>query len=104
MNIIPKLIATIFIISLVLVFTSPSYLMPTSARPKVAIGGPVVSDPNLRVDLVVSGLKAPTSISFLGQDDILLTEKNTGLVQRVVKGAISGEPLVQLNVSKLDER
>ena len=36
--------------------------------------------------------------------DILVTEKNSGIVQRVVNGTISKEPLIQLNVSRADER
>ena len=36
---------------------------------------------------VVSGLSSPTSMAFLGDDDILVLEKETGRVQRVVNGA-----------------
>ena len=43
-------------------------------------GGPVVSDPNLRVELVATGINFPTSMSFLGADDILVLEKNEGKV------------------------
>ena len=68
------------------------------------VGGPVVNDVGLKIDLVVGGLKAPTSMSFLGPNDILVTEKNSGIVQRVLNGIISKEPLIQLNVSRSDER
>jgi glucose/arabinose dehydrogenase len=70
----------------------------------VAVGGPVVSDVSLKTELVVNGLKAPTSMSFLAPNDIFVTEKNSGIVQRVLNGTISKEPLIQLNVSTADER
>jgi aldose sugar dehydrogenase len=49
---------------------------------------PTVLDNNLAVRTVVSGLVTPTSIAFLGPDDLLVLEKNTGKVLRVVGGAI----------------
>jgi glucose/arabinose dehydrogenase len=81
-----------------------NYYQPSFARPKVPAGGPLLNDPGLKVELVVSGLKAPTSLSFLGPNEILVTEKNTGIVQVVQNGVISKEPLIRLNVSKDDER
>ena len=43
-------------------------------------------------------------MSFLAPNEILVTEKNSGIVQRVLNGTISKEPLIQLNVSRADER
>ena len=99
-----KLYATLVIITLLCSLMCSNYLIPTFARPKVAVGGPVVSDVSLKTELVVDGLKAPTSMSFLGPNDIFVTEKNSGIVQRVLNGTISKEPLIQLNVSTADER
>ena len=48
--------------------------------------GPSVNDPNLAVVKVADGLKAPTSMAFVGPNDILVTEKNTGIVYRVFDG------------------
>jgi aldose sugar dehydrogenase len=62
----------------------------------------VMSDPNLKVDLVVEGLKSPTSIAFLGPNDILVLEKNKGTVQRIVNGVMLSEPLLDLNVTNKD--
>ena len=99
-----KLYATLVIITLLCSLMCSNYLIPTFARPKVAVGGPVVSDVSLKTELVVDGLKAPTSMSFLAPNDIFVTEKNSGIVQRVLNGTISKEPLIQLNVSTADER
>ena len=52
--------------------------------------GPSVVDRNLQVHTVVTGLSTPTSIAFIGPDDILVLEKNTGRVLRVVNGALQG--------------
>ena len=43
-------------------------------------------------------------MSFLASNDIFVTEKDSGIVQRVLNGTISKEPLIQLNVSTTDER
>ncbi len=64
---------------------------------------PVMLDPNLRVRTVVSGLNQPTSIAFLAADDMLVLEKATGKVQRVVNGAIQSTVL-DLAVNNASER
>src|SRR6266852_1916390 len=40
-------------------------------------GGPTVNVTNLKVELVFEGLKAPTSMAFLGPDDILVLQKRS---------------------------
>src|ERR687898_2083046 len=50
--------------------------------------GPTLEDPDLGVRTVVSGLVTPTSVAFLGPHDVLVLEKNTGKVQRVVNGSV----------------
>ena len=99
-----KLCDTLVIITLLCSLMCSNYFISTFARPKVAVGGPVVSDVSLKTELVVDGLKAPTSMSFLAPNDIFVTEKNSGIVQRVLNGTISKVPLIQLNVSTADER
>ncbi|MGI8832123.1 MAG: PQQ-dependent sugar dehydrogenase [Nitrososphaeraceae archaeon] len=92
------------IILLTLSLYQAFYLNDVNARPKISPLGPTLIDTGLKVELVLQGLKAPTSMSFLGVNDILVTEKNYGLVQRIVNGAISKEPLIHVEVSKADER
>src|SRR5437763_1940070 len=42
--------------------------------------GPMIVDPHLRAEVVVRGLTYPTSMAFLGPNDILVTEKDAGTV------------------------
>src|SRR5262249_37461217 len=65
--------------------------------------GPVLTDPNLTVSTVISGLDQPTSMSFLGPKDFLILEKATGKVQHVVNGAVVGTAL-DLAVNSASER
>lgn len=65
--------------------------------------GPTMLDPSLTVRTVVSGLTTPTSIAFLGRNDILVLEKNTGKVKRVTNGIVQGAVL-DLSVNFASER
>jgi len=67
-------------------------------------GGPVVSDPNLKVQQVATGINFPTSMAFLGPGDILVLEKNEGRVIRIVNGSIMNQPLLDVNVANRQER
>ena len=49
--------------------------------------------PRLDVRTVVEGLDLPTTLAFLGPDDILVLEKNTGQVKRVTGGAVESTVL-----------
>lgn len=64
---------------------------------------PIVTDSNLKVELVASNFDFPTSMEFVGNDDIILLEKNTGNVYRIDNGNVSS-PLIHINVSFKDER
>jgi aldose sugar dehydrogenase len=65
---------------------------------------PTINDPELKVETVFEGLNFPTSMEFIGADDILITEKNNGTVQRVINGTIASEPLLDINVATRAER
>ena len=74
-------------------------------RFKAEVGDqPVISDPNLEVQQVAEGLELPTSMAFLGSDDILVLEKDTGTVKRIVNGTIQPQPLLDVNVANKSER
>src|SRR5215217_8957053 len=60
-------------------------------------------DPNLKIELVTSGLDFPTTMAFLDQDDFLILEKS-GTVKRVTNGVVLDKPLLQINVNVKDER
>lgn len=64
---------------------------------------PTVNDDNLRVELVSSGLDFPTSMAFLGPEDILVLEKNEGTVQRIKNSEIFEEPVLDENVANETE-
>ena len=69
-----------------------------------AVGAsPLLLDPNLSVRTVASGLLTPTSMAFLGANDILVLEKQSGRVQRVVNGVVQG-PVLDLAVNAASER
>jgi aldose sugar dehydrogenase len=65
---------------------------------------PVINDPNLRLELVSKGLQLPTQMAFIGPNDILVLEKDTGIVKRIVNGTILEEPLLDVNVATAYER
>ncbi len=71
--------------------------------PGKAQGGPSMLDPNLTVTTVVSGLTTPSSIAFLGPNDLLVLEKNTGKVLRITNGVVQGAVL-DLAVNFASER
>src|SRR5215211_3998002 len=60
-------------------------------------------DPNLKIELVTSGLDFPTTMAFLDQDDFLILEKS-GTVKRVTNGVVLDKPLLQVDVNVKDER
>lgn len=75
-----------------------------AVRAQVNGSNPVVNDPNLTVNLHYKGLWKPTSMIFLGPDDILVTQKNEGTVERIINGTKLIEPLIDVPVAKKDER
>ena len=79
-------------------------LFAYAASTKVAESNPTLTDPNLNVELLVNGLRAPTSMIFIGPDDILVTQKNDGTVIRIVNGTKVIQPLISVPVASKDER
>ena len=65
----------------------------------VAASEPKVYDPNLKVEVVAEGLKFPTSMSFLGPNNILVLEKNNGTVRSVINGTLQSKPLLKIDVA-----
>jgi len=74
-----------------------------SALAPAASGAPTLEEPKLSLRTAVDGLQLPTSIAFLGPDDMLVLEKDTGMVKRVVDGAVTGTVL-DLAVNNFSER
>ena len=66
--------------------------------------GPTINNEGLSVEKIVTGLDFPTSMTFVGDNDILVTEKNTGKVIRILGGQIQSNPSIDLSVATKIER
>ena len=65
-------------------------------------GGPHVLDPSLEVLEVATGLTQPTTMAFLGDDDLFVIEKGTGMVKRIRNGQAT--TVLDLPVNSNSER
>ncbi len=74
------------------------------AKAPVSPNGPTVKDKNLVVENVTGGLDKPTSMAFLGPNDMLVTEKETGKVIHVINGQIQDMPVLDVAVASDIER
>lgn len=65
-------------------------------------------DPNLQVSTAVSGLAQPIGVVFLprndGVIDMLVLEKGSGIVRRVIDGVVQPAPVLDLAVNSASER
>jgi glucose/arabinose dehydrogenase len=101
----------IILLASVILFFVPTFVLITNvnesnishaayvrARPESS--GQVLIDPSVKVETIFKdGLKGPTTgMAFLGPNDILVLEKNTGKVQRILDGNLQENPLLQVNV------
>lgn len=59
--------------------------------------GPSTSDPTLKIERIFTGINGSSNMAFLGANDILVLERVTGKVQRIVDGDMSKRPLIDLN-------
>jgi aldose sugar dehydrogenase len=65
---------------------------------------PWVTDPSLEVQRVSAGLNSASSFAFLGPDDILVLEKDKGIVHRILNGNLLADPILDVAVSNKYER
>ena len=94
------LLITVSITILALIGYYYGYLFP---RPGVeAIES--IRPPELEIEVVAEGLEFPTTMDFLGPDDILVLEKNNGTVQRILNGTMLADPVLDVNVANKYER
>ena len=63
---------------------------------------PILTDPDLKAELIIDKLKFPIGMEIIGNDDFLLIEKNTGVVKRIANGQVT--QLLDLNVASESER
>jgi glucose/arabinose dehydrogenase len=65
----------------------------------------VENNSNLKIETVFKGdLESPTSMAFLGPNDILVLEKNAGAVQRIVNGHMLPKPVLKVPTASKVER
>src|SRR5215212_10457802 len=98
------LFAVLLILIVVAVY---NYSYPSeSAIAKIARsrGAINIDDPNLKYEVVASGLKSPTTMAFLGPNDILVNEKLNGTVQRIIDGKLQPQPILDVSVANKNER
>jgi aldose sugar dehydrogenase len=96
------------ILILILIGYASHELTPQYAYGKVSPSqspsGPHLIDPSLKAEVVFRGLDFPSSMTFSGDNDILVLEKNEGSVRRIVNGTMLETPLLKVNVSNTGER
>src|SRR6478752_8149565 len=67
--------------------------------------GPTVNDPALKVQIVFpTAGKGTTSMAFLAPNDILVLNKNTGKINRIVNGKLLPNPVLDVAVANYIER
>lgn len=68
-----------------------------------SLGDPDLRESTFKLDKIVDGFSRPTGMSFLGPNDFLVTEEDTGKVKRVIDGRIS-QTVLDVDVSTNDSR
>lgn len=108
----PNFTVSLFLVLLSIVFLNSTLsALPAGVaqeefrqREFVEEGKPKILDSHLKVEQVVGGLDTPTTMAFLGPNDILVLEKDKGTVQRIVNGKQLVQPLLDVNVATSVER
>ena len=97
-------ISSVILLSLAIIPYSVHLSFAAYAKAPVAPRGPTVKDDKLVVEKITDALDFPTSMAFLGPNDILVTEKVTGKVMRVLDGQIQDKPVLDVPVANTIER
>jgi len=72
-----------------------SYINPLQNKKQIEIN-PNYKD-RIKVDLYVKGLSFPTSMIFVDNNSLLVTEKNQGNVRLISKGILQKDPVFTIN-------
>ena len=84
--------------------TTEGQEIPGSIFAKPTSSSPIINDPHLKAELIFKGLEFPTTMAFLGPNDLLVLQKAKGTVQRITNGHLLSTPLLHLQVSSEVER
>jgi aldose sugar dehydrogenase len=79
---------------------------PPTSPPSNELGPTIIDNTNgeLKVESIFKGIDLPTTMAFLGLDDILVLEKDNGIVRRIVNGTLLPELLLDVSVANKHER
>jgi glucose/arabinose dehydrogenase len=80
------------------------YIATILSNAVIAAAQPTVIDNNLAVRTIATGLMSPTTMAFLGPNELFVLEKATGKVQHVVDGVVQPTPALDLAVNNAVER
>lgn len=69
-----------------------------------AFAAPNMRDSALSVTEAASGLSVPTTMAFIGADDILVLQKNDGRVRRIIAGVLQADSVLDVAVDNDSER
>ena len=97
-----KVVMPILLVTILLLNGGNNYnyfFEPANARLARYEGDPILRDTDLKVEVFAEGLEKPTSMAFLGPNDILVLEKNNGQVRRVVNNTVLPKPIIDLKVA-----
>jgi glucose/arabinose dehydrogenase len=75
-----------------------------SYKSEATTGNNILLSKDLSLEVVFDSLEFPSSMAFLGEDDILVLEKNKGTVLRIINGTMLEKPLLDVNVATESER
>lgn len=70
----------------------------------LALAAPAPRSPTLSITEVASGLSAPTTMAFIGAEDILVLQKGDGRVRRVISGVLQPGAVLDVAVDSASER
>jgi aldose sugar dehydrogenase len=65
---------------------------------------PLTTDNNLRIEHVFNGPFKPSNMAFIGPDDILVLDRNEGIVHRILNGVMISEPVLDVNIATVGYR
>lgn len=92
------------VLMILTIVADPFRIQAIAQKQTIVPRGPYLTDPNLTVQTVVTGLRFPTDMEFLSEDDLLVIEKNHGTVRRIVNDTLLPEPLLDVSVASSAER
>ena len=81
----------------------PSTKSPPPASQKGKTPTIVSNNSDLKIELVYKGLQYPSNLVFLNSTDILVLEKNNGMVRLIHNGNIQQDPVLDVTVVTEDE-